>query len=506
MEKHHCMTPIFFLTFFLFTIFIFSKRALEPSFSLYTDPFSQPPPLSSPSSSPANSHISLASAPPIPTPVSQNNSSAPKTINGELSVENREDPDGKNQSFGEMDGNGSDSSLASAPTHTPISQNNNSSAPKSAKNQSFGELDGGGSDSSWEGEKALECDLYMGTWVKDEGYPIYKQGSCPYVDEGYDCQNNGRADSNYLNWRWKPESCDLPRFNAADFLMRLRGKRLMLVGDSMNRNQFESILCLLREGLPDKSRMYEVHGHKISKGRGYFVFKFEDYNCTVEFVRSHFLVKEGVRINGQGNSNPTLSIDQIDKTAKRWKRADILVFNTGHWWTHGKTARGKNYYKEGDYIYPMFDSVEAYRRALKTWANWIDKNVNPKKQLVFYRGYSSAHFRGGDWDSGGSCNGETEPVLSGAILNNYPLKMKIVEEVVKEMKVPVRLLNVTRLTNFRKDGHPSVYGKKLIAGQKVSTRRQDCSHWCLPGVPDAWNELIYATLVFQHIGSKTKIQ
>lgn len=49
----------------------------------------------------------------------------------------------------------------------------------------------------------------------------------------------------------------------------------MLVGDSMNRNQFESILCVLQEGLPNKSRMYEVHGHKISKGRGYFVFKFE---------------------------------------------------------------------------------------------------------------------------------------------------------------------------------------------------------------------------------------
>ncbi|XP_059460603.1 protein trichome birefringence-like 5 isoform X1 [Corylus avellana] len=275
-----------------------------------------------------------------------------------------------------------------------------------------------------------------------------------------------------------------------DFLVRLRGKRLMLVGDSMNRNQFESILCLLREGLRNKSRMHEIHGHKISKGRGYFVFKFVDYDCTVEFVRSHFLVKEGFRINGQGNSNPTLSIDQIDKTSKRWRRADILVFNTGHWWTHGKTARGKNYYKEGDYLYPKFDAVEAYRRALRTWANWVDKNVNPKKQLVIYRGYSSAHFRGGDWDSGGSCNGETGPVLSGAILNNYPQKMKIVEEVVKEMQVPVKLLNVTRLTNFRKDGHPSIFGKK------VSTRRQDCSHWCLPGVPDAWNELIYATLLF----------
>ncbi|KAK7265358.1 hypothetical protein RJT34_32977 [Clitoria ternatea] len=351
-------------------------------------------------------------------------------------------------------------------------------------------------------ENAKDCDLFTGTWVRDDNYPIYQPGSCPYVDEAYDCKVNGRNDSLYTKWRWKPHGCDLPRFNATDFLVRLKGKRLMLVGDSMNRNQFESILCMLREGLQDKSKMYETHGHKITKGRGYFVFRFKGYDCTVEFVRSHFLVKEGVRINAQGNSNPTLSIDRIDKTYGRWKRADILVFNTGHWWTHGKTARGINYYKEGDYLYPKFDAVEAYRKAIQTWGRWIDNNINPRKQIVYYRGYSSAHFRGGDWDSGGSCNGETEPVLNGSILNNYPLKMKIVEEVIQGMKFPVKLLNVTRLTNFRKDGHPSVYGKNTMGGKKVSTRKQDCSHWCLPGVPDAWNELIYSTLVFQQTKSR----
>lgn len=471
LKNRYIITALLFLPLFLFTIFLFSKRTLAPTLfvSRYRDFF---PPSPSLSSSRPSSQVPLAFdsdrsvSPPeslhapthTPTyspfsPNSRENSS--EDNNGELDVKDGKDPVQKNASFG-------------------------------TRNSDSDEL-------RLKGLK--ECDFFGGAWVKDEEYPIYKPGSCPYVDEAFDCQSNGRGDSDYLKWRWKPDGCDLPRFNATDFLVRLRGKRLMLVGDSMNRNQFESMLCLLREGLHNKSRMYEIHGYKITKGRGYYVFRFEDYNCTVEFVRSHFLVKEGVRINGQGNSNPTLSIDRIDKTAKRWKQAHILVFNTGHWWTHGKTSRGKNYYKEGNYVYPKFDAVEAYRRALRTWANWVDKNVNPRKQLVFYRGYSSPHFRGGDWDSGGSCNGETKPVLRGSILNSYPLKMKIVEEVLKEMQVPVKLLNVTRLTNFRKDGHPSIYGKHVTAGKKVSTRRQDCSHWCIPGVPDAWNELIYASLV-----------
>lgn len=125
--------------------------------------------------------------------------------------------------------------------------------------------------------------------------------------------------------------------------------------------------------------------------------------------------------------------------------------------------------------------------------------------MYYYSLSCKCQSRGGEWDSGGSCNGETEPVFGGAILSNYPLTMKIMEEVIKEMRVPVILLNVTMSTNFRKDGHPSVYGKLASAGKKVRGKKQDCSHWCLPGVPDVWNELIYATLVFHQKFSKGNV-
>ncbi|KAL7184865.1 hypothetical protein ACSBR2_026918 [Camellia fascicularis] len=48
-----------------------------------------------------------------------------------------------------------------------------------------------------------------------------------------------------MKWRWKPDECELPLFNAVQFLELVRGKTLAFVGDSVGRNQMQSLTCLL---------------------------------------------------------------------------------------------------------------------------------------------------------------------------------------------------------------------------------------------------------------------
>ncbi len=58
----------------------------------------------------------------------------------------------------------------------------------------------------------------------------------------------------------------------------------------------------------------------------------------------------------------------------------------------------------------------------------------------------------------------------------------------------LEVLNVTHMTAQRKDGHSSIYYQGPKRGP-APIHRQDCSHWCLPGVPDTWNELLYALFI-----------
>ncbi|KAK4789938.1 hypothetical protein SAY86_017242 [Trapa natans] len=385
--------------------------------------------------------------------------------------------------------NGSDS-LASSPT----SQDNSSVQAGGEEDKPTRRGPNLGKEGNMEG-----CDIFDGSWVRDDLKPRYSAGSCPYIDRDFNCHLNGRPDEEFVKWRWKPNACEIPRLNSTDFLEKLRGKRLVFVGDSLNRNMWESLVCILRDSLRNKKRVFEISGRSEFKKKGFYAFRFEDYNCSVDFVSSPFIVREST-FRGSNGSFETLRLDLMDTTTSMYHGADIIVFNTGHWWTHEKTSKGEDYYQEGNYVHPRLKVLEAYKRALNTWAKWVDNNININRSQVLFRGYSVTHFRGGQWNSGGQCHKESEPIFNQKYLGRYPSKMKVLENILHGMKTPVTYLNISRLTAYRKDAHPSIYRMVYNTEEErvAAERAQDCSHWCLPGVPDTWNELLYASILQSH--------
>ena len=63
--------------------------------------------------------------------------------------------------------------------------------------------------------------------------------------------------------------------NATDFLEKLRGQKLVFVGDSLNRNMWESMVCILRQSVKDKKRVFEISGKTEFKKKGVYAFRFE---------------------------------------------------------------------------------------------------------------------------------------------------------------------------------------------------------------------------------------
>ncbi|KAK6943191.1 Trichome birefringence-like, N-terminal domain [Dillenia turbinata] len=351
------------------------------------------------------------------------------------------------------------------------------------------------------GNSSERCNYYSGKWVFDnKAYPLYKGSQCPIMTEDFACEKFGRKDLMYQNWRWQPHHCDLPRFNGRRLLESLRNKRVVFVGDSLGRNQWMSMVCMLVSTIPSLDNSLQLQ-------RIIYRFQATEYNATIDFYWSPFLVESNCddAWEHRGLENRVVRFQAIEKHATHWADADILIFDSYIWWRDSQIKFLWGSFDDQNGIYKEVSMPHSFEQGLQTWSDWLELHINRHRTRLFFVTMSPTHSWAEEWGRSAdqNCYGETQQIRKEGYQGrgSDPRAMQVLEAAIDKLKkrgLTVQILNITQLSEYRREAHPSIYRKywQSLTEYQLShpSNYSDCAHWCLPGVPDTWNELLYAHL------------
>eukprot|EP00850_Spirogloea_muscicola_P009334 SM000052S17726 [mRNA] locus=s52:368091:371296:- [translate_table: standard] len=349
-----------------------------------------------------------------------------------------------------------------------------------------------------------QCDLAAGRWVHDgDRRPLYN-GTCLHLRNAWNCRKNSKPGFvDEYAWRWQPDACDLDRINPEKFLTSFRDRNLGFVGDSLNENMVVSLMCTLRTA--DKL------AHKWGKKGAWRGAYFPTYNVTVAYHRA-VLLAQYQDWRAQDAQGPLEQLGylqgvrvDVDQPAADWALITsfyhVFVFNSGHWFSADKFDKQDMpvlFFDGGEPVMPPLDIIRGFALVMKRMVAHIEKTV-PSDRIKLWRLQSPRHFEGGEWNTNGTCT--DLPLLSkrqveewfrpenGGVNRDARELNTIITSALQDTSI--RQLDVTGLSEFRADAHPArwMYGK--------APGKQDCQHWCLPGVPDTWNDILVAQLLRQ---------
>ncbi|KAH9717369.1 protein trichome birefringence-like 14 [Citrus sinensis] len=344
--------------------------------------------------------------------------------------------------------------------------------------------------------KDLVCNYAKGQWVADSRRPLYSGFGCKqWLSEMWACRLTQRLDFSYEGYRWLPNNCEMPEFERSAFLRRMQDKTIAFIGDSLGRQQFQSLMCMATGGemspeVEDVGKEYGLVKARGAKRPDGWAFRFPNTNTTILYYWSSTLA-DLVPINSTDpRSNVAMHLDRPPAFMRKYlHRFDVLVLNTGHHWNRGKlTANRWVMYVNGK---PNDDSKLVSMGGAKNFtaysiSKWLDSQLPYLPRLkAFFRTISPRHFRNGDWNTGGSCD-NTTPLTEGREVLQDQSSDEVVEGAVKGTRI--KLLDITAISDLRDEGHISHYSVRATGGIN------DCLHWCLPGIPDTWNELLAAQI------------
>ncbi|MED6119511.1 Protein trichome birefringence-like 16 [Stylosanthes scabra] len=343
-----------------------------------------------------------------------------------------------------------------------------------------------------------DCNYGKGKWVMDNRRPLYSGFGCKrWLSGSWSCRLTQRTNFAYENLRWQPKDCDLEEFQPSKFLTRMQDKTLAFVGDSLGRQQFQSLMCMISGGEEETQNVEDVgieYGLVTPEGSTHphgYAYRFISTNTTILYYWSSTLCDTQPIDATNPDSEVAMHLDQPPKFLQKYlHKIHVLVLNTGHHWNRGK-LKANRWVMHVNGV-PSIDKDLAMIWRAKNFTvhsvvSWVNSQLPKHSNLkVFFRTISPRHFVGGDWDTGGSCNNTTPMSVGKEIIDEGSNDLCAASAV---KGTAIKLLDITALSQLRDEAHLSRFRITANPGGV-----QDCLHWCLPGVPDTWNEILSAQI------------
>ncbi|KAK9790536.1 hypothetical protein WJX73_005019 [Symbiochloris irregularis] len=257
---------------------------------------------------------------------------------------------------------------------------------------------------------------------------------------------------------WVPKACNLHHFSAEELDRKLAGRKVMMVGDSIQVQQFFSLRHMLRKVI-------------VGPRPPAWGFFYTRSGAQFQLQAAQFLTGEPCCNHFEGQS---LEVLDTAEWLQYSREADVLVLNTGHHW-HRRDVSFSNY---GTMVRNVMQTLRRHY-----------------KGVIIFRTSSWGHHR---------CAAIKVPLrnareaLDFGSLDNDPyhwmspiFREHMWGDVAAEMGMTHRFRFAnTSMTMLRGDGH---LDRQQDAGSENVF--DDCLHYCMPGVPDYWNWVLYNVLL-----------
>lgn len=187
---------------------------------------------------------------------------------------------------------------------------------------------------------------------------------------------------------------------------RLRNKVIAFIGDSLGRQQYQSLVCLLAatntSAMSDASARFNFTIPPGGRRPPGWAVTLDATNTTLLFKWTVTLTRLQTT-----NSSTAVHVDRPDQFLEEYLgRMDVVVLNTGHHWNDEKMRQLQGeFWSGGRRVAGLEDGADgihgAYERAVRSVVGWVHRQTVDTEKIVYYRlvflkclGFRSLHVAG----------------------------------------------------------------------------------------------------------------